>query len=182
MKNQNLKSLITCLLASALIGGISVTFANPNTIPAKTLEAARQASNAGTIQKPVQGAITPQNQPAMVNPLAVVAYPQRFLNQQVRIKGKFDKFSTLGLDYAPAMRSSEQYISFLIQRPDVYDHNVPLSEMKIFMTREVAEKNIDLNSGDIVEFTGKVFSNALGDVWVDAQDFKVVSKIEKKQN
>ena len=54
--------------------------------------------------------------------------------------------------------------------------------MKIFMTREVAEKNIDLNSGDIVEFIGRIFSNALGDVWIDAENFTVVSRIEKKQN
>ena len=82
----------------------------------------------------------------------------------------------------PAMRSSENYISFLIQRPDVYDHNIPLSELKIFLSRTEAEKYIDLNSGDIVEFSGRVFSTALGDPWMDASVFNVISSKPKTQN
>ena len=113
------------------------------------------------------------------NSLDMVAMPHRFLNKCVTVKGKFDKFSTLGLDYAPAMRKSEDYISFLIQRDDIKDHNIPLSEMKIFMKRTVAEKYIDLNAGDEVEFSGKVFSNALGDVWMDAEKFTVLNKKEQ---
>lgn len=109
------------------------------------------------------------------NPLDMVARPDFYLNKNVKVKAKFDKFSTLGLDYKPAMRSSENYISFLIQRPDVVDHNIPLSEMKIFLKRAEAEKHIDLNSGDEVQFEGKVFSTALGDVWVDVDKFTVLS-------
>ncbi len=111
----------------------------------------------------------------VVNPLDVVARPNFYMNKNIKIKAKFDKFSTLGLDYKPAMRSSEKYISFLIQRPDVTDHNIPLSELKIFLNRDEAEKHIDLNSGDVVEFTGKVFSNALGDAWMDVDKFTVIS-------
>lgn len=114
-----------------------------------------------------------------VNPLDLVARPNFYLNKNVKIKAKFDKFSTLGLDYQPAMRSSEKYISFLIQRPDIKDHNIPLSELKIFIDRTVAEKYIDLDSGDIVEFSGKVFSSALGDPWMDASRFEVISKEQK---
>ena len=110
-----------------------------------------------------------------VNPLDVVARPNFYLNKNIKIKAKFDKFSTLGLDYKPAMRSSEKYISFLIQRPDVTDHNIPLSELKIFLNRDEAEKHIDLNSGDVVEFSGKVFSSALGDAWIDVDKFNVIS-------
>ncbi|MFR1672837.1 MAG: hypothetical protein ACLSWI_07845 [Candidatus Gastranaerophilaceae bacterium] len=110
-----------------------------------------------------------------VNPLDLVARPNFYLNKYVKVKAKFDKFSTLGLDYKPAFRSSEDYISFLIQRPDVTDHNIPLSEMKIFLKRAEAEKHIDLNSGDEVEFTGKIFSNVLGDVWMDVDNFKVLT-------
>ena len=93
------------------------------------------------------------------------------LESNIKVTGKFDKFSTLGLDYEPAMRSSDKYIAFLIQRPDVSDHNLPLSEMKCFLPREEAEKYIELNSGDRVEFYGTVFSNALGDIWVDVKKF-----------
>ncbi len=114
-----------------------------------------------------------------VSPLDLVARPHFYLNKNVKIKAKFDKFSTLGLDYKPAMRSSQDYISFLIQRPDVTDHNIPLSELKIFIKRAEAEKYIELNSGDVIEFSGKVFSNALGDPWMDAEKFTVISSKPK---
>ena len=121
----------------------------------------------------------PQIQYIDVNPLNIVANPSKYLRRNVRIKAKFDKFSTLGLDYPPAMRSSEKYISFLIQRPDITDHNIPLSEMKIFLKKEVAEKNIDLDAGDEIMFSGKVFSTALGDAWIDVDEFKVLNKHKK---
>ena len=79
------------------------------------------------------------------------------------------------------MRSSENYISFLIQRPDITDHNIPLSELKIFLDRTVAEKHIELNSGDVIEFTGKVFSTALGDPWMDVDNFTVISTKPKTE-
>ena len=87
----------------------------------------------------------------------------------VETKAPADNFNYSA--YAPAMRSSDKYIAFLIQRPDVSDHNLPLSEMKCFLPREEAEKYIELNSGDRVEFYGTVFSNALGDIWVDVKKF-----------
>jgi len=116
---------------------------------------------------------------ATVNPLSVVAHPSAYLNKNIKIRAKFDKFSTLGLDYKPALRSSENYISFLIQRPDILDHNIPLSELKIFLNRDEAEKYIDLNSGDVIEFSGRVFSTALGDPWMDATNFTVISSKPK---
>ena len=57
-------------------------------------------------------------------------------------------------------------------RPDT-DKNIPLPEMKLFLRRTDAEKLIDLKENDKVQFSGVVFSNALGDVWVD------VDKLEK---
>lgn len=131
-------------------------------------------------------AVVPQQQVVeyiTVNPLDVVANPYKYLRRNIRIKAKFDKFSTLGLDYSPAMRSSEKYISFLIQRPDISNHDIPLSELKIFLKKEVAEKNIDLDAGDEIEFTGKVFSTALGDPWMDVDSFKVLTvKKPKKES
>lgn len=132
-------------------------------------------------------AVVPQQQAPIeyvsVNPLDVVANPYRYLRRNIKIKAKFDKFSTLGLDYSPAMRSSEKYISFLIQRPDTSNHDIPLSELKIFLKKEVAEKNIDLDAGDEIEFTGKIFSTALGDPWMDVDSFKVLTvKKPKKES
>ncbi len=141
-------------------------------IPAATKQIAQQGQ---TTQSATQQAVYPR-----ANALDIVAAPSRYLNKTVTVRGKFDKFSTLGLDYTPAKRSSEDYISFLIQRDDVKDHNIPLSEMKIFLKRAEAEKHIDLNAGDEIEFTGKVFSTALGDVWMDATTFTVISQVTKK--
>ena len=129
----------------------------------------------------ISGAVAANSQVQYTNvgALDVVANPFRYLHRNIKIRGKFDKFSTLGLDYPPALRPSDKYISFLIQRPDILDHNIPLSELKIFINRNEAEKYIELNSGDIIEFTGRVFSTALGDPWMDATNFTVISSKPK---
>ncbi len=160
---NKIKSLILIL---ALTAGLGVSFAASDTLLVNTTATANTQQTASYMT---------------VNPLDVVARPNFYLNKNIKIKAKFDKFSTLGLDYKPAMRSSEKYISFLIQRPDVCDHNIPLSELKIFIDRTVAEKHIDLNSGDEIEFTGKVFSTALGDPWMDVDKFTVITSKPKTE-
>ena len=120
--------------------------------------------------------VTPQKNYVIVDPVDMVNYPGKYLNKYVKFKAKFDKYATLGLDYTPAYRSSEKYITFLIQRGDVTTHNVPLSELKIFLDRKEAEKHIDLESGDQIEVAGHVFSNALGDVWMKKEQFTVLTK------
>lgn len=110
-----------------------------------------------------------------VSSLAVAANPEKYLNKRIKIKAKFDKFSMLGLDYKPAYKSSEKYITFLIKRDDVKDHTVPLSEMKNFLPRDIAERYIDLKPGDEVEYSGTVFSAALGDTWINVEKFNVLS-------
>lgn len=139
-------------------------------------------------QVPVQKSATVVSTPSMpqaqytdVNPLELVANPYKFNKRNVRIKAKFDKFSTLGLDYPAALRKHEDYISFLIQRPDVTNHNIPLSELKIFLKKDDAEKHIDLDTGDEIVFTGKVFSTALGDPWMDVHNLTVVNKVKKDE-
>lgn len=109
------------------------------------------------------------------NALSVVVNPTKYLNRHIKIRAKFDKFTTLGLDYKPAYRSSEKYITFLIKRDDVINHVVPLSEMKNFLPREEAEKYIDLKPGDDIEYSGTVFSDALGDAWVSVEKFIVIN-------
>ena len=158
MKN-NFKVFLITIIAAITFSGAGFSQNTP-TIPAATQQVAL-------------------NQYQMANALDMVAHPNQYLNKYVTVKAKFDKFSTLGLDYTPAKRSSENYITFLIQRDDIKEHNIPLSEMKIFLKRALAEKYIDLNAGDEIEFSGKVFSNALGDVWMDAEQFKVISKKEQ---
>lgn len=113
--------------------------------------------------------------PVTVDSLDLIKNPNKYVGKRVKITGAFDKFSILGLDYKPAMKSSENYIGFLIQRPNV-DHDIPLSELKNFLSRKTAEKFIDLNNGDIIEYTGTVFSSALGDAWVDVDKLTVIEK------
>ena len=96
------------------------------------------------------------------------------------MEAKFDKFSTLGLDYKPAFKSSEEYISFLIKRDDT-SFNIPLSEMKLFIKRKTAEKFIDLKTNDEIEIKGVVFSDALGDAWVDVNELKITKKAPEEK-
>jgi len=112
-------------------------------------------------------------------PLAIVNAPSSYLNKTVLMKAKFDKFSTLGLDYKPAFKSSEDYISFLIKRDDT-THDIPLSEMKLFLKRAEAEKFIDLKTDDEIEIKGTVFSDALGDVWIDVKQLTIIKKAPEK--
>ena len=115
-----------------------------------------------------------------VKPLTVLNSPKTYINKTIIMEAKFDKFSTLGLDYKPAMKSSEEYISFLIQREDS-DFNIPLSEMKLFLKRDMAEKFIDLKTNDVIEIKGTVFSDALGDAWVDVKELKIVKKAPEEK-
>lgn len=113
--------------------------------------------------------------------LNIVQNPAKYLNKTVKMQATFDKFSTLGLDYSKAKRESTKYISILIQRDDVVDHNIPLSEMKLFIKKEMAEKHIDLDAGDKIELTAKEFSTALGDPWLDVEELKVIKKVKKEE-
>ena len=157
--NNKLRVLTIAIMASLVIA--PQTFAESVSLPT-------------SVQQVAQAQV-------LTNSLDLVANPAKYLNKYVTIKGKFDKFSTLGLDYKHAMRSSEDYITFLIQRDDVKDHNIPLSEMKIFLKRTEAEKYIELNAGDEIQFSGRVFSNALGDVWMDAENFTVLTQKKKDE-
>jgi len=116
------------------------------------------------------------------SPLDIVGNPAQFLNKKVKINAVFDKFSLLGLDYKPAFRSSEKYISFLIRRPDLTGTNIiPLSELKLLISRDIAEKQlIDVESGDKIEFTGQIFSTALNDPWIEVDNVKILT-VKKKQ-
>lgn len=149
----------------------------------KTTVTTVEKSEKSVLNKKLQKA--PQMQPAQVEavsvkPLDLVENPDNYLNKKVKITANFDKFSILGLDYKPAMRSSENYITFLVQRPNV-TNDIPLSELKNFLSRDMAEKFIDLNNGDVIEYTGTVFSSALGDAWVDVESLTVIKKKEVKK-
>ena len=120
---------------------------------------------------------TQQAQIINTTSLAIVQNPNKYLNKTVKMQATFDKFSTLGLDYKKAFRDSTKYIGILIQRDDVANHNVPLSEMKLFLKKELAEKHVNLDTGDKIEITAKVFSTALNDPWLDVENLVVIKKV-----
>ncbi|MBR2069010.1 MAG: hypothetical protein IJ877_04525 [Candidatus Gastranaerophilales bacterium] len=134
------------------------------------VNAAQTAPNTQTVFKTIN-----------TTPLNIVANPDKFLNKTVKMQATFDKFSTLGLDYNKALRLSTKYIGILIQRDDVVDHDIPLSEMKLFLTKELAEKHIDLDAGDKIELTATVFSTALGDPWLDVTSLSVIKKAKQEE-
>lgn len=131
--------------------------------------------------EPVAQRTVSQSAQTYVRPLNIVNSPTLYLNKKVTMNAKFDKFSTLGLDYKPAFRSSNDYISFLIKRDDT-QYNIPLSEMKIFLKRNVAEKFIDLKTNDEIKIVGTVFSDALGDAWVDAESITITKKAPENES
>lgn len=188
MKKFNI--LIISAVLMLFIGGIGSTQLLAANAPAKqpaknkTVTPVTPIKKNGTTTSTTKSSVVTSTQTytyAPVKPLDLVAHPNAFVNKRVKIRAKFDKFSSLGLDYKPAMRSSQKYITFLICR-DNTANVIPLSELKNFLKREVAEKNIDLETGDIIEYSGLVFSNALGDVWLEVEDFKVIqSKAKDKK-
>ena len=159
-----IKSMMLVALSAGILTTSAVCIekvsAQQATLPAKNSASVEQSATTQVFQ---------------VAPLMVVNHPSSYLNKTVLMKAKFDKFSTLGLDYKPAFKSSDDYISFLIRRDDSA-HDIPLSEMKLFLKRTEAEKFIDLKTNDEIEIKGVVFSDALGDAWVDVKQLTVTKK------
>ncbi len=171
MKNK----IIVALMLFVLGLGVGNNFASSKAISEKETPKTVVEQSKTTV---LNSQLTQKAESIMcVKPLDLVDNPDVYLHKKVKINAVFDKFSILGLDYKPAMRSSEKYITFLIQRPNV-SNDIPLSEIKNFLTREMAEKFIELNNGDTIEYTGTVFSTALGDVWVDVDSLTVLKKKE----
>lgn len=159
------------LLALSLSLAAAITLSNTGTGAPLAAKTSDKAVNTVETAKS-----TDSTQYQTTDPLDLVANPQNYLNHKIKITALFDKFSTIGLDYDPVKRSSKDYISFIIKRPDVTskDYSIPLSELKLIIKRDKAEKLIDLESGNKIEITGTVFSNALNDPWVDVDQVKIL--------
>jgi hypothetical protein len=168
LKGYNMKNLKLIILTGIITLGLGFF-----TGSAVNSSQAPVVKPTATVQKTVN---IQESLYAPTSSLDIVTNPTKYLNKKVKIRAKFDKFSTLGLDYKPAYRSSEKYISFLIKRDDVINHTVPLSEMKNFLERDTAEKYIDLKPGDEIEYYGVVFSDALGDAWISVDKFTVLNQ------
>lgn len=162
------KNISICSLALTLAFGAAFTYTLPS-FAEDTVVEKEQKQVVDEYQK--------------VDPNSLILNPKFYLNKKVKMTVLFDKFSTLGLDYEPAFRDSQKYISFLIKRVGIKDHNIPLSELKIIIKRDYAEKHlIDIESGDKIEIKGSVFSVALNDPWIEVDEIKVLTKKEKKSD
>lgn len=108
--------------------------------------------------------------------------PKDYLNKKIKIRGKFSSFTTLALDYEPALRKSKDYLSICIFRPD---RKIPLSELKLAYPIKEAKDNIvirELEENDVIEIFGEVFSAALDEPWVDILSIKKIESATKKDD
>ena len=156
MKKTIKTFLLILTVFSVIIGFDNVNAAQNEVITLKTKQNT-------VVQKPVSAATN------FVSPVEVVNNPNKYLNKDITFNAEFVAFTALGLDYKPAFKDSSKNIGVLIRRNDVLDHVIPLSEM-----------NVELEAGDKIRITGKVFSTALGDPWVEAKTFTVTSTKAKK--
>lgn len=117
-----------------------------------------------------------------ITPLQLVNNPEKYLNKKIQMIAKFDKFSTIGLDYPPTNKDTKTYISFLVKRENVTDYNIPLSELKLIVKRSYAEKElVKLESSNQIEIYGTVFSTALGDPWVDVEKIIILNQNNEEE-
>ena len=103
----------------------------------------------------------------------LIAKPSTWLEEEICFEGIFHSFSALALDYPPALRSHQKYISLTLLRPNT---RIPLSELKLVIKIKQAQKHSLLSKaveGDLVKIKGIVFADALGEPWVDIQQIKI---------
>ena len=104
----------------------------------------------------------------------LVTKPQQYLNKDVKFTAKFSSFNSLALDYKPAFRSSRNYISFLVFRPNTH---IPFSELKLAMLIP-KEKDPEthmlqtLKEDDTLEVYGRVFACPLDEPWLEVIKIK----------
>ena len=110
------KYLIYALTALLIGGGAYGVFSAVNA--AQHSSAKKAPVKAAAVQNP--------NVVTTVTPDELINDAQKYLNRNIKMNATFDKFSTLGLDYKPALRSSEDYIGILIRKSDITDYVMPL--------------------------------------------------------
>ncbi len=113
---------------------------------------------------------------------ALLEHPENFIDKKIKFRGKFSSFTTLALDYEPALRKSKDYISICIFRPD---SKIPLSELKLAYPVKEAKENLvirELEEGDLIEIYAQVFSAALDEPWADILQIKKIESADKSKN
>ncbi len=120
-----------------------------------------------------------------VTPDELIDHAKEYLGKNIKFTANFSSFCTLALNYKPAMRESKKFISFLVKRPD---SKVPLSELKLALpipkeTEKSKNKLLtSLREDDKIEVTGKVFSAALDEPWIDVVAIKRLQGAKKSDD
>lgn len=106
--------------------------------------------------------------------------PKAYKGKRVKLMGDFYSYSSLPLDYPPAMREAKNYIGIVLARPDM--KQVPLVELKLAFKLETfknIEDQLNLEQGDTIKISGRVYEVALGEPWVDVASIEVVKRVKK---
>jgi hypothetical protein len=172
------KSLLALTLALGVwTSSFMVEAATPHKVPNKPTAVKSTAAKPAPADKstePQKGIVDTSYEE--IDPLKLLQETDNWVGKKVSFTGDFVTFSPYALDYKAAMRASKDYIAFLIRRPDVTHHTIPLSELKLIYPRKKVDKVTELENGDTIVVKGKVFSAALGDPWLDVDDVVLVKK------
>ncbi len=189
-------ALSTLLVFSALVSSATVMAASPASKPApvQKKESGKPAPADKSDKKESIGKLDAKEKAALdkeidasvasamkVESLDLLKNPAQHLNQKVTFTGVFNRFADTALDYKKAFRDSRDYVSFFILRPDVSQHTIPLSELKLFFPRKKSSEVMELETGDKIQIVGTQFSNALDEPWVDVEHIKILQKTEKPE-
>lgn len=177
MNKQNFRAAtlsVAMMAVTGLVGSVQAAPA-PTAKPATTKPAEKAT------EKAPEKAAKPTPEPVIenvqsVNAEQLVDKPHDYLNKNVKFTANFFAFSSLALDYKPALRPAKTHLSFLILKDGSH---IPLSELKLAMAipkEKDAENTLlaKLKDGDQLEVTGKVFSAALDEPWVDVLKLKLL--------
>ncbi len=166
--------LFSALLSLMVVSGL----AGYTGVEAQTKTTPKQAA---TIEKPaekstVEEKVAENIEYMAVAPLDLLKAPAQYLDKHIQFEGTFNRFSDMGLDYKKAFKDSRDYVNLMILRPDVKQHQIPLSELKMFFPRKKSDEVVELETGDRISVKGHVFSTALNEPWVDVTEIKVIKK------
>ena len=189
-------ALSALLVFSALASSVTVLAASPASkpVPVQKKESGKPAPADKADKKESVGKLDAKEKAALdkeidasvasaikVDSLELLKNPSQHLNQKVTFTGVFNRFADTALDYKKAFRDSRDYVSFFILRPDVSQHTIPLSELKLFFPRKKSSEVMELETGDKIQIVGTQFSNALDEPWVDVEHIKILQKTEKPE-
>ncbi|MBS1954746.1 MAG: hypothetical protein JST89_11200 [Cyanobacteria bacterium SZAS-4] len=170
---------LSVAMMAVAIGGVRPLHAAPTAAPAAKPATTKPAEK--TPEKAPEKATKPTPEPVIenvqnVNAEQLVDKPHEYLNKNVKFTANFFAFSSLALDYKPALRPAKTHLSFLILKDNSH---IPLSELKLAMAipkEKDAENTLlaKLKDGDQLEITGKVFNTALDEPWVDVLRLKLL--------